>query len=80
MDHVVPILVRQMRSPQKHAGLTGAVGGDNADTNYMTQYSLQELRNSQIQNGGLRPVINWLEAEPPTQNDFQLQGITTRVL
>ena len=33
-----------------------------------------------MQDTELRPVITWLEREPPTQNDLQLQGVGTRKL
>ena len=46
----------------------------------MQQYSSQELRESQMQDTELWPVITWLEGQHPTQNNLQLQGVETRKL
>ena len=73
VDYVVPLEVRQVNSPQNntvHVGTTNDATDGDVEKNYMTQFSSQELRYS----------INWLEGEPPTQNDFHLQGIETRIL
>ena len=69
VDYVVPLATRQLE-----------VSNDANDANYMHQYSSQELRESQMQDTELRPVVTWLESEPPTQNDLQLQGVGTRKL
>ena len=83
VDYVVPLVVRQVSSPQNntvHVDTTNDATDRDMDTNYMTQFSPQELRDAQLLDGELCPVINWLEGEPPTQNDFHLQGIETRTL
>ena len=46
----------------------------------MNQFSPQELMDAQLLDGELCPVINWLEGERPSQNDFHTQGIETRTL
>ena len=43
-------------------------------------YSPLELRDSQLFDGDLQPVIHWMEGEAPTQNKVQLHGKTTRIL
>ena len=83
VDYVVPLVVRRVNSPQNNTvrvGTTNDATDGDVDTNYMTQFSPQELRDAQLLDGELCPVINWLEGEPPTQNDFHLQGIETRTL
>jgi len=46
----------------------------------MNQFSPQQLKDVQLLCGELCPVINLLEGEPPTQNDFHTKGKETRNL
>ena len=43
-------------------------------------YSPLELRDSQLFDGDLQPVIHWMEGKAPTQNKVKLHGKTTRIL
>ena len=77
VDYVVPLAARQLGVS---SDVNGTMTEDCSSSNYMQQYNSQELRESQMQDTVLRPVITWLEGEPPTQNDLQLQGVGTRKL
>ena len=83
VDYVVPLVERQVNSPHNNTVQTNTaddgIDGD-TETNYMNQISSQQLRDAQLLDGKLCPVINWLEGEPPPQNDFHTKGIETRTL
>ena len=83
VDYVVTLVVRQVNSPHNNTVQTNtadvAIDGD-TKTNYMTQISSQQLRDAQLLDGELCPVITWLEGEPPPQNDFHTEIIETRTL
>ena len=61
IDYVVPLTVRQLNPPDQ---CDGTVGGGHIDSNYMARYSSQELRDSQLRDSELQPVITWLNGEP----------------
>ena len=66
VDYVVSLAARQLGVS---SDVNGTMTEDCSSSNYMQQYSSQELRESQMQDIVLRPVITWFEGEPPTQND-----------
>ena len=50
-------------------------------SNFMDQYSAEQLREMQLKDSDLRPVISWLEAgQDPSQNELQLQSPASKQL
>ena len=55
------------------------VSGDLSESNFMEQYSKGELREMQLKDVDLSPVIGWLEnSQDPSQAELQLQSPATR--
>ena len=77
VDYVVPLVVRQVNNQHNNIVHTNTDDATNWDTetNYMNQFSPQQLRDAQLLYGELCPVINLLEGESPPQNDFHTKGI-----
>ena len=75
--------MRQVNSPYNNTVQTNTADDAtdwDTETNYINQFSPQELRDAQLLDGKLCQGINWLEGEPTTQNDFHTKGIETRTL
>ena len=47
-------------------------------SNYMQQYTNEQVRMMQLQDPDLGPLILWLEGEDPTEGDLRLQSQATR--
>ena len=81
VDYGVFLATRHISSLEVSAtSAIPATSNDVVDPSYTKQYRPDEMRNSQMLDSELQPVIHWMKGEAPTQNEVQLQDKTTPIL
>ena len=76
VDDVVPLAVRQITA---EAEAVEDPAPPDTGSNYMDTYSPEQLRDFQLKDSDLKPLLTWLEAKyEPTQAELFLQSRATR--
>ena len=83
VDDIVPLTVRSASladplSPSEILSLE-FLGQEETDTNWLPQYSVEELQKAQLEDPDPAKIFNWLESnEPPLTNELYLCSPTVK--
>ena len=75
IDYVVPLAVRQLVVQNNQTG----ADSENEELQ-LSGYSDNQLREMQLRDPSLLPIITWLETEDPSEGELLRQGIDTKAL
>ena len=83
IDDIVPLTVQsasltEQLSPSEILSLE-FLGQEETDTNWLPQYSVEELQKAQLEDPDLAKILKWLESnEPPSTNELYLCSPTVK--
>ena len=83
VDDIVPLTVRSasLADPLSPSKILSPefLGQEETDTNWLPQYSVEELQKAQLEDPDLAKILNWLESnEPPSTNELYLCSPTVK--